>query len=162
MHQNFLSPKYYPSDEEVRTWKVGEPWLERLIIKYVVMAIESDESRAKLLKFEETLRHECDTKSLYATWQFCGVIDKWYTNWPHLMKVWQKLLANPQVLQYVIGDFQNNIISKATCELHWSWTLWTLWCEYHYVGLSWRIWIGGQYLSYDAAWGLREFLVWTK
>ena len=83
-----FSPKYYPSDEEVRI-TMSEQWLERLIIKFRFTAVESDASRAKLLEFVETLRHECENKSLYEAWQFCGGINEWYTNWPHLMKLWQ-------------------------------------------------------------------------
>ena len=77
------------------------------------MAVESDESRAELLKFEGTLRHECEYKSLYGAWQFCGPINEWYTNFPHHMKLWQKkCLSFPQVLQFVIGDSQNNFLSN--------------------------------------------------
>ena len=133
MHQSFLSPKYYPSDKEIHII-VSEPWLERLIMKFALMVIESNESRAELLEFVETMRHECENESLFEAWQFRGSNNEWYINWPHLMKVWQKYLPFPQVLQIVKGDFQNNIMLKAICERHWSCTVWMLWWEYHYVG----------------------------
>ena len=91
-HHKLFSPKYYPSDEEVRI-TMPKQWLERLIIKFRFTVVESDASRAELLEFVETLRHECENKSLYEAWQFCGGINDWYTNWPHLMKLWQKVLV---------------------------------------------------------------------
>ena len=57
------------------------------------MVFENNASRAKLLEFVETLRQECENKSLYEARQFCGDINDWYTNWPHLIKVWQKILV---------------------------------------------------------------------
>lgn len=54
---------------------MSEQWLERLIIKLGLMAVESDTSSAELVKFVETLRHECVNKSLYEAWRFCGSID---------------------------------------------------------------------------------------
>ena len=93
-----------------------------------------------------------------------GSINKWYTNWPHFMKpLAKKDLSFPQVLQFVKGDFQNDTLSRATCELHWSWTLWTLGCEYHsawYVELEnidWRV-------VFESWHNLRiqECLVWTE
>ena len=58
------------------------------------------------LSLVETLRYECEIKLLYEAWQFCGDISKWYTNWPHLMKLWQKILVIPHVLQFVKGVFK--------------------------------------------------------
>ena len=34
--------------------------------------VASNASRAKLLQCVETLRHECENKSLYEAWQFVG------------------------------------------------------------------------------------------
>jgi hypothetical protein len=39
-----------------------------MIIKIGSIAVESDASRAKLLEYVETTRHECEIKSLYETW----------------------------------------------------------------------------------------------
>ena len=129
-----------------------EQGLERLIINFGLMAVESDASRAKLLEFVETLRHgnvvgasTSDIPIGHISWNFS-----------------KKYLSFPQVLQIVKGDFQNKMLSRTICELHWSWTLWMLWFEYHYAGYRWRIWIGGQYLSYDTTWGIGGFLGWTK
>ena len=83
-----FSPRYYPSDEVHIT--ISQQGLERLIINFGLMAVESDANRTELLEFVETLRHACENKSLYEAWQFCGGINGWYTNWPHLMKLWQK------------------------------------------------------------------------
>ena len=58
-----FTPKYDPSDEEVPI-TISEQWLKRLIIKFGLMAVESDASRVELLEFVETLRHECENKSL--------------------------------------------------------------------------------------------------
>ena len=44
------------------------------------MAAESNASRAELLEFVETLRHDYENKSLYEAWHFCGGMNKWYTN----------------------------------------------------------------------------------
>ena len=54
------------------------------------MALESDARRTKLVVFVETLRHKCENKSLCEACQFCWGINEWYTDWPHLIKVWQK------------------------------------------------------------------------
>ena len=82
-----FNPKYSPSDEEVHK-TMSKQWLTRLIIKFGLMMVESYASRADLLEFVETLRHECENKALYGALQFCGGINKWYTKWPHLMKLW--------------------------------------------------------------------------
>ena len=68
----------------------------------------------------------------------------------------KKYLSFSQVLQFVKANFQNKMLSRATCELYWSWTLWMLWCKYHYVKQRWRIWIGGKYLSYGATWWIGD------
>jgi hypothetical protein len=49
---------------------MSHQWLERLIIKFGSRTIESDASRDELLEFVETLRQECENKSLYEAWQF--------------------------------------------------------------------------------------------
>ena len=59
-----ISPKYYPSDEEVRITTL-ELWLERLVINFGSVAVDNDASRAELLEFVKTLRHECENKSLF-------------------------------------------------------------------------------------------------
>ena len=87
---------------------MSEQWLKRLIVKFGWTVVESDPNRVELLEFVKTSRHECENKTFYEAWQFCGGINEWYTNWPHLMKLWQKkYLSFPQVLQFVKGDFQN-------------------------------------------------------
>jgi len=63
--------------------------------------------------------------------------------------------------QFVKGDFSKQNAMKSHLRASWSWTLWMLWCEYHYTWWR-RIWIGGQCLSYDTTWENGEFLVWTK
>ena len=89
---------------------MSKQWLERLNIALGSMALGSDAQRAKLLVFVETLSHECEYRLLYYACQFCWDIDKWYTSWPHLIKVWQKNTCQ--------GDFQIKILSRATYELH--------------------------------------------
>lgn len=59
---------------------MSKQWLERLNIKFGSMALGSDARRARLLVFVETLRHECENKSLYEACQFCWDINKWYTS----------------------------------------------------------------------------------
>lgn len=66
----FLSPKCYPTDEEVNITMV-EQWLKKFIKKFGLMLVESDASRANLLEFVETLKHECENKSFYEAWWFC-------------------------------------------------------------------------------------------
>ena len=39
--------------------------MKRLIIKFGLMTVESFAIKAELLEFLETLRHECENKSLY-------------------------------------------------------------------------------------------------
>ena len=63
---------YYPSDEEVHTTK-----LEGLLVTFGLTAVESDANRTELLEFVETLRHECENKSLYEAWQFSGGFNQW-------------------------------------------------------------------------------------
>ena len=84
-----VSQKYYPSDEEARI-TMSKQWLEKLFIKSRSTTVESNASRAKLLEFVKTLKYEYENKSLYKAWQLRGDINEWYTNWPHLMKLWQK------------------------------------------------------------------------
>jgi hypothetical protein len=60
-----------------------------------MMVVGSDANTTELLEFVETLRHECENVSLHETWQFCGGTNKWYTNWPPLMILWQKFLVIP-------------------------------------------------------------------
>ena len=77
--------------------------------------VESNASRAKLLEFVESLRHECENISLHETWQFCGGINEWYTNWPHIMKLWQKkILVIPSSVAICERGFseQNSIKSR--------------------------------------------------
>ena len=62
---------YHPSDEEVRI-TMSHQWLKRLIVKFGLTTVENDASRAKLLDFWKTLRHECENKPLYEAWWFCG------------------------------------------------------------------------------------------
>ena len=90
------------------------------------MMIESGASRAEMLKCVETLRHECENISLDEAWQFCEGINKRYTNWAHLMKLREKNTCEALKYCNLWRDFQNKILSKATCELHWNWTLWML------------------------------------
>jgi hypothetical protein len=73
--------------------------MKRLVIKFGLTVVESVASRVELFEFVETLRHECENESLYEAWQFCGGINKAYSNWPHLMKLqWQKILVIPSNL----------------------------------------------------------------
>ena len=66
-----FSPKYYLSDEVVCI-TMSKQWLESSIIKFGLMAVESDASRLELLEFVETLRHECENISLYKQGNFVG------------------------------------------------------------------------------------------
>jgi hypothetical protein len=70
-----VSRKYCPNDEEVCITMLKQ-LLEIFFIKFGSTVVESNASRAKLLEFVETLRHECENKSLYKAWQFCGGINK--------------------------------------------------------------------------------------
>ena len=71
----YFSPMYYPSDEEVCI-TTSEQGLEELIINIGLTTVESDASRAELLEFVKTLRHECENKLLYETWQFCEGVNE--------------------------------------------------------------------------------------
>ena len=59
----------------------------------------------------------------------------------------KKNLPFPEVLHCMKGDFQNKILSRVNCKLHWSWILWILWCKYHMrdrvgeYGLESNIWV---------------------
>ena len=44
---------------------MSKQWLESLIIRSGLMAVESDASRAELLECVETLRHECENITFY-------------------------------------------------------------------------------------------------
>ena len=81
--------------------------------------VESDASRDELLEFVETLRHESENKSLYEAWQFSRGINKWYTKWPHLMKLWQNIFVMPSSIAICEGDFskQNAIKSHLRASL---------------------------------------------
>ena len=50
-------PNYYPSNEVVCI-TMSKQWLKRLFINFGLATVDSNASRAKLLKFVETLRHE--------------------------------------------------------------------------------------------------------
>jgi hypothetical protein len=69
-----ISPKYYPSDEVVRI-TMSKQWLERLVIKFGLITVESNASRAELLEFVE-IEHECENKLLHEAWQFYRAIYK--------------------------------------------------------------------------------------
>ena len=138
-------------------------WLERLIIKFGLTALKVMQVELTCLSLQKLWGINVPKKSLYEAHQFCGGINEQYANWPHLMKLWPKKKCSslPQVLQFVRGDFQNKMLSRATCELHWSWIVWRLWCEYlsmiEVENMEWR-----QSLSYVAPWGNGVFSVWIK
>ena len=44
------------------------------------LTIVDGATRAELLEFVESLRHEFENKLPYKTWQFCGGTNEWYPN----------------------------------------------------------------------------------
>ena len=44
------------------------------------IVVESNASRIQMLEFVRPLRLECENKSLYDAWSFCGGNNKWLTN----------------------------------------------------------------------------------
>ena len=69
-------------------------------------------------------------------------------------ELWPKkknCLSFPQVFQFLKEGLQNIMLPRATCKLHWSWTLWMLWWKYHYAWQNWRMdWsYGAYYMSYE-------------
>lgn len=126
-----FNPKNYPSDEVCIT--ILEQRFEKVNIKSRLTTIQSNASRAELVKSVETLRHECVKKSLYETWQFCGGIMEWYTNWSHLMKLWPNILDIPIRIAICERRFskQNAIKSylRASLKLNYLDDLkWVSWC----------------------------------
>ena len=51
--------------------------------------------KGELWEFMETLRHECEDKTIFKVWRICGSDLKWHMNWPKLMQLWQKILLIP-------------------------------------------------------------------
>ena len=43
---------------------MSHQWLKRLIVKFGLTVVENDASRAELIEFVETLRHECENKKM--------------------------------------------------------------------------------------------------
>ena len=91
-------------------------WIDNVQLK----GIQVELNWVELLEFVETLRHECENKSLYEAWQFCGGFNEWYSNWPHLMKLWQKILVIPLSIAICEGDFKTKMLSRATCKVHYA------------------------------------------
>ena len=51
--------------------------------------------------------------SWYEALQCCRGINEWYTNWPHLMKVLQKLLVIPSIIAICERGFQKQNAIKS-------------------------------------------------
>ena len=60
----------------------------------------------------KTLRYECEHQSLYEAWQaILWGINEWYTNWPHLMKLWQYvfvILSNITICEHGFSKHNAN------------------------------------------------------
>ena len=80
-----FSPRNYPSDDSDRITNT-ELWLERILLKYQYTEEEKDMCKGELLEFTETLRHECENKTIFEAWRICGSNLEWHTNWPKLMQ----------------------------------------------------------------------------
>ena len=114
-----FNPKYYPADEEDRT-RATDVWLERLMEKFVPSENDRDACRAEMLEFVETIRHECPQKSIHEAWALCGCTLEWKTNWPNLIKLWQKMLVIPASTAICERGFskQNIVKSALRSRLH--------------------------------------------
>ena len=82
-----FNPRDYPSDDNDQITNT-ELWLERILLKFQYTEEESDMCKGELLEFTETLRHECENKTIFEAWRICGSNLEWHTNWPKLMQLW--------------------------------------------------------------------------
>ena len=81
-----FSPRNYPSDDSDRISNT-ELWLERILLKFQYIEEESDTCKGEHLEFTETLRHECENKTIFEAWRICGSNLEWHTNWPKVQNL---------------------------------------------------------------------------
>ena len=67
MQPNFSTLHNYPSDDCDRITNT-ELWLERVLLKFQYIEEENDMCKEELLEFMETLRHECENKTIFEAW----------------------------------------------------------------------------------------------
>jgi hypothetical protein len=59
----FFNLRNYPNDDSDRITNI-ELWLKRILLEFQYIEEESDMCKGKLLEFMETLRHECENKTM--------------------------------------------------------------------------------------------------
>ena len=67
----------------------------RTLLKFQYTKEESDMCKEELLKFTETLRHECENNMISEVWHICGSNLEWHTNRPTFMQLWHKVILIP-------------------------------------------------------------------
>ena len=60
----FFSPRNYPNDDSDQITNT-ELWLESILLKFQYTEEENDMCKGELLEFTETLRHECENKTIF-------------------------------------------------------------------------------------------------
>ena len=75
--------------------KKEELWLERILLNFQYFEEENDMCKGELLQFTETLRHECENKTIFEAWRICSSNLEWDTNWPKLMQLLQEIILIP-------------------------------------------------------------------
>jgi hypothetical protein len=106
MHQNFLVQSII---QVIKKFYIimSKPWLERLIIKIGLMAVESNASRADLLDFVENFEAWMRKQIIIWGMAICGGTPSGkpigHTSWSFGKKYW----SFPQVLQFAKGEFLN-------------------------------------------------------
>ena len=72
------------------------------------MVAESNAGRVELLEVVEIWRHECESKSLFEAWQFCGGHQQVVNQMATSHETWQKLL----VISSNIAIYERRIFIK--------------------------------------------------
>ena len=127
-----FSPHNYPSDRN--DWITNTKlWLERILLKFQYTEEVSDMCKGELLELTNTFQHECENKTIFEAWHICG--SKWHTNWPKLMKLWQKVILIPSSIA-ICEEFPNKMQSKATSTIGWTWRPLMLLCRSSLCGLE--------------------------
>ena len=113
----FFIPHNHPSNDSdgITNTKL---WLGKILLKFQYTKEENDMCKGELLKFTETLRYECENKTIFEAWHICGSNLEWYTNWPKLMQLWLKIILIPSSIA-ICEEFSNKMQSKATCIIGW-------------------------------------------
>jgi hypothetical protein len=92
--------------------KKKELWLKRILMKFEYIEEESDMYKGELLEFTETLRHECENKTIFETWCICSSNLEWDTNWTKLMQLLQKIILIPSSVAICERTFQTKCNQK--------------------------------------------------